>query len=370
MPMIKIAFRVLVSCIISQGVYAQVLKPGFDKAEYAETLKINQKTHIDLEKWGSDTAVPPPESYTFVYRSPRVGFDNIWDLWVNRTMPVALVSVRGTIPTEVSFLANIYAAMIPAKGELQIDTDFVFRYQLSDNPNAAVHAGWLMALAYLSRSIGHKIDSCYQAGIRDIILTGHSQGGAIVFLLTSYLEQLKKENRLPKDIRFKTYCSAGPKPGNLFYAYDYENLTRDGWAYNVVNAADWVPDVPITVQTVNDYTAVNPFRMAKTMIRKQKFPRNMVLKHAYNDLSRPGIRAQRKYQKYLGKMISQVVQKQFPNSKCPEFYNSSYYVRTGNTIVLYPDEGYFKLYSNDPDNPDIWQHHFPKQYLYIAERLK
>ncbi len=96
-----------------------------------------------------------------------------------------------------------------------------------------------------------------------------------------------KENKIPNDIRFKTYCSAGPKPGNLYFAYDYENITAGGWAYNVVNSADWVPDVPFTVQTVDDFTAVNPFTNAKTMIKKQKFPKNLVLKHIYNQLSKP-----------------------------------------------------------------------------------
>jgi hypothetical protein len=184
------------------------------------------------------------------------------------------------------------------------------------------------------------------------------------------LENLKLDKKLPQDIRFKTYCSAGPKPGNLFFAYEYEKMTADGWAYNVVNTADWVPDVPFSVQTVNDFTAVNPFRNAKAAIKKQKFPVNIALKSVYNQLSKPSIKAQKNYEKYLGKMVSQAVKKQIPDFKIPEYYQSNYYVRTGNTIVLYADEEYFKLYSNDIDNPNIWQHHLPKQYLFLAEKLK
>jgi hypothetical protein len=233
-----------------------------------------------------------------------------------------------------------------------------------------VQVGWFVAMAYLSKTIESKIDSCYKAGIKDFILTGHSQGGGITFMLNAYLENLKLDHKLPQDIQFKTYCSAGPKPGNLFFAYSYEKMTAGGWAYNVVNSADWVPDVPFSVQTVEDFTAVNPFRHAKTMIKKQKFPANIALKRAYNQLSKPSQKAQQNYEKYLGTMVSRAVKKQIPNFNAPEYYRSNYYVRTGNTIVLYADEEYFKLYSNDPDNPNIWQHHLPKQYLFLAERLK
>ena len=51
---------------------------------------------------------------------------------------------------------------------------------------------------------------------------------------------------------------------------------------------------------------------------------------------------------------------------CP----SNYYVRAGNTIVLYADDDYFKLFSNSPDNPNIWQHHLPEPYLYSAKKLQ
>lgn len=278
--------------------------------------------------------------------------------------------MQGSIQTGASFLANFYAAMVPAKGSLRLDKNFQFQYDLSDYPQAAVHVGWLVALGYLSTSIKEQIDSCYKAGIKDFIVTGHSQGGGITFLLTSYLKNLQSENKIPSDIRFKTYCSAGPKPGNLFYAYDFENSTRGGWAYNVINTADWVPDVPFSVQTVDDFTAINPFHGAKAAMKKQKFPKNLVLRHVYNQLSKPSKKAQRRYQKYLGKMVSKAVKKKLPNFVTPEYYKSNYYVRTGNTIILYADQDYFKLYNNEPSNPNIWQHHLPKPYLYLAEKLK
>ncbi|MFN3917791.1 MAG: lipase family protein [Flavobacteriales bacterium] len=362
---------IVISCIIIfQTTLGQDLKSGFDKSEYIETLKINHRTHIPTDKWNEIKTISAPQDFNFVYRSPIVAFDNIWDLWIHKEKPVALIAIQGSIQTEASFLANLYAAMIPAKGELQLDKDFLFKYKLANNPNAAVQVGWFVAMAYLSRTIEAKIDSCYNAGIKDFILTGHSQGGGITFMLNAYLENLKLDKKLPQDIRFKTYCSAGPKPGNLFFAYEYEKITEGGWAFNVVNTADWVPDVPFSIQTVDDFTAVNPFRNAKTIIKKQKFPTNIALKRVYNQLSKPSKKAQKNYQKYLGKMVSKAVEKQIPNFKTPKYYESNYYVRTGSTMVLQPDEGYFKLYSNDINNSNIWQHHLPEQYLFLVEKLK
>ena len=207
------------SLLLLHTSYGQVLKPGFEKSEYIETLKISHKAHSSLEKWEEIKTVSDPQDFSFVYRSPVVAFDNIWDLWVHKEKPIALIAVQGSIQTEASFLANLYAAMIPAKGELQLDKDFLFKYKLAEHPNAAVQVGWFVAMAYLSKTIEAKIDSCYKVGIKDFILTGHSQGGGITFMLNAYLENLKLDKKLPQDIRFKTYCSAGPKPGNLFFAY-------------------------------------------------------------------------------------------------------------------------------------------------------
>jgi hypothetical protein len=353
----------------SAMIQAQPLKPYFDKAEYIETLKINYKVHIDVNKWQDNKTIPEPAYFKQVYRSQTVGFDNLWDLW-KKNDRLGLIAVRGTTQTGASFLANLYAAMVPAKGSLKLSKDFTFDYHLADHPNAAVHVGWLVSMAYLSKDIITKVDSCYKTGMKEFILTGHSQGGGIVFLLKSHLENLKRTGRIPADLVFKTYCSAGPKPGNLFFAYEYEDLNRDGWACNVVNTADWVPDVPFTVQTVDDFTSVNPFRGAKAQIKKQKFPKNMALKYAYNQMSKPSYKAQKNYQKFLGKMVSQTVKKQFPEFEAPVYFNSNYYVRTGTTIPLYARDDYFKLFSNDPSSTNIWQHHLPAAYLHLAEKLK
>ncbi|HTN16759.1 MAG TPA: hypothetical protein VL092_03695, partial [Chitinophagaceae bacterium] len=185
---------------------AQALKPGFDKEEYIETLKINYNAHLELGSWSDTAGIPMPQHYTFNYRSPRGAFDNIWDLWIHRNKRIALIAVQGSIQTQASFLANLYAAMVPATGTLQLDRNSSFSYHLADHPNAAVHAGWLIAMAYLSTSIEHKIDSCYRSGIKEFILTGHSQGGGITFLLTAHLRQLVASGKLPADITFKTYC--------------------------------------------------------------------------------------------------------------------------------------------------------------------
>lgn len=350
-------------------VQSQVLKSGFDKSEYLESLTINHRAHFPIDKWDSLTSMPQPQNFRFVYRSPEVAFDNLWDFWVHRQKPLGLIAIRGSIATQVSFLANLYAAMIPAAGEIQLDHDFLFRYQLAEHPQAAVQVGWFVAMAYLSKSIVPKLDSCYQTGIKDFILTGHSQGGAITYMLTAHLKHLQKAGQLPPDIQFKTYCSASPKPGNLFFAYDFETQTVGGWAFNVINTADWVPDVPFSVQTVNDFTEVNPFRNVKTIIKRQKFPANIALKRAYRQLSKPGLKAQKNYEKYLGVMVSKAVRKQFPNYVTPDYVQSNYYVRTGTTIVLYADEVYQKHFEKEAEKYGIWHHHQPEKYLYLTEKL-
>lgn len=347
----------------SSAVFCQVLQPGFNKEEYRELMYISTRTTASPEYYKK---FPEPADFKMVYQSQPVGLDNLWDFWVSDNK-VAVISIRGTTGKQESWLANFYSAMVPAKGKLQLPGNEEFNYELALSPKAAVHVGWLLSTAYLSKEIIPRINDYYQLGIKDVVITGHSQGGAISFLLTAHLYGLQRRNELPADIRFKTYCSAAPKPGNLYFAYEYEAMTQKGWAFNVVNAADWVPETPVSIQTSNDFNDVNPFVNAKGVIKKQKFPKNLVLRHVYNQLDKPTKKAQKKYERYLGKMTSKIIKENIDGYVAPAFYKSNHYVRTGSTIVLLPDEDYYKVYPNDPSQ--FFIHHLHAPYLMLLDKL-
>lgn len=356
----SLAFALLLPAFSS----GQLLKPGFDKEEYKELMYISARTGALSPGYYAD--IPEPK-FKMVYRSATMGLDNLWDLWTDNGS-TAVISIRGTTDNPESWINNFYAAMVPAKGELNLSEKDTFRYQLAADPKAAVHVGWLLSMAYLSRDIVPKIDSCYQAGTRNFLLMGHSQGGAINFLLTSYLYYLQDQKLIPSDIRFKTYCSAGPKPGNLYYAYEYEAMTQQGWAYNVVNSADWVPETPMSIQTLNDYNTTNPFVNSKLIIKQQKLKQRLAMRHIFNKLDKPTRKAQRNYEKYLGKMTSKIVRKSLKDfNPPPAYYNSNNYVRTGATVVLLADADYYKLFPDDPKT--LFVHHFHKPYLNLLDKL-
>jgi hypothetical protein len=353
----------LLFSLISLTVVGQQLKSGFDKNEYKELMLISARTTAEPNYYKD---FPEPSNFKMIYQSQPIGLDNLWDLWTN-DKNVAVISIRGTTEKPESWLSNFYAAMVPAKGELKLNDKEIFPYQLATNPKAAVHVGWLLSMAYLSKEIVPKINEQYQKGTKEFLIMGHSQGGAISFLLTSYLYNLQQLDQLPKDIRFKTYCSAGPKPGNLYYAYEYEAMTQGGWAYNVVNSADWVPEMPISIQTLKDFNNVNPFTNAKVLIKKQKFPNNLVLKHVYNQLDKPTRKAQKNYEKYLGEMTSKIIKQNINGYNPPLYYSSNHFVRTGATIVLLPNDEYFKQFPDDPTK--LFPHHFHAQYLLLLNQL-
>jgi hypothetical protein len=365
MKIIKLIYLTfLVLFLFPVLISAQHLKPGFDKAEYKELMLISARSTADS---AYANTFPEPQHFKMVYRSSEMGLANMWDLWKGDS-PVAVISIRGTTAKQESWLANFYAAMVPAKGTLQLSVNDSFEYDLASNPKAAVHVGWLLSTAYLSRDILPKIDSGYKAGTKEFLIIGHSQGGGIAYLLTAYLYNLQKQKLIPSDIRFKTYGSASPKPGNLYFAYDYEALTQGGWAFNVVNTADWVPETPVSVQTLYDFNTTNPFVDVQSVFKKQKFPKNVVMKHVFKKMEKPARKTQQNYEKYLGEKTSKFIQSYLPDFIPPQYYPSSNYVRTGSTVILHADEAYYKLFPDDKSK--VFAHHAHTQYLYLLEQLK
>lgn len=338
------------------------MTPGFSKEEYAELLRVSTRQSDSLY----NPLLPAPRYFERKYRSSTLGLDNRWELWVSSDS-IAAISIRGTTLKLESWVENFFAAMLPAEGTLTMSQEAIYPYKLSNDKRASVHAGWLIGSVSIFQDLLPRIDSCMAEGIHDFYIVGHSQGGAIAYLLTSLLHHLKQDQPKYDSIAIKTYASAAPKPGNLYYAYEFEALTQAGWAFNVVNSADWVPEGPFSIQTTDDYNTLNPFKYADEAISNLSFPKNIVLKHFYNKLDKPTKKARDRFNKHLGEHMVKQVQRYLPNSSILTFNESSNYVRVGQTIVLFADEEYFKEFPNN--DGEIWQHHKFEAYFYLLERL-
>ena len=339
------------------------LTSGFSPKEYRDFLGITAES---LQDTTFGMGIPRNPNLEIIYESPLVGLENKWYLWIDDSQKIAWLTIRGTANNPTSWLANFYSAMIPATGKMQITDNYTFEYNFSDNPRAAVHVGWTLSTGALAATLVPKMDSLYQSGYRDFVISGHSQGGAITYLMTAHLYQLKEAGRWEEPIRIKTYASAAPKPGNLYFAYHYEFITKGGWAFNVVNAADWVPETPFSVQTVNDFNISNPFSDAKGFIKKQKFPKNLVFKKVYNNMDKPTQKAKNRFQKYLGRYAGKEVIKALPYYQSPQFFDSNHFTRAGDFIILYPDETYYKIYPDEKEK--VFKHHALQPYLYLLNK--
>lgn len=351
------------------------LSPGFDPHEYIQLLGIfdEQTSHlfqIPQEKKEETAAprpalppIPKPENYNMVYESPTVGLDNRWALWLNKDSSIAVISIRGTTTQTESWLENFYAVMLPASSELRVNDSTVFPYKLAENPLATVHAGWLLGLASLAPTIVQEVKKYETLGVKQFIIFGHSQGGALAFLTRSYLYYLP-DSILPKNIVYKTYCSAAPKPGNLYYAYDFDYITRGGWAFRVVNEKDWVPETPFSLQTLKDFNEVNPFINIKPALKNTHFLVRLYAMHVFNKLNRSSEKASKKFRKVLGSTLYKMIRKHLPQFPEPRYVHSMNYMPAGTPIILMPYKNYDEDFPYNGKN--VFIHHGLEAYYLLT----
>ncbi len=363
--LISLLTAIVMMVQISFGSFqAQKLEAGFDPNEYAEMLRVTARQRGPIP----DSLFPPSAKYELVYTSPSMGMDNAWQLWTSQVDPLfpqAVISLRATTLKEVSWLENIYCSMIHAQGLLHIADDFQFDYNLADNPRASIHIGWLIGTAFLQRDIIPKMDSLYRAGVRDMIIVGHSQGGAISYLLTAHLLRLQEVGLIPQDLRIKTYSSAAPKPGNLFFAYEYERLTRGGWAFNVINDQDWVPLTPLSLQTKNDFPAANPFRDMTGLTKNLPSFERMYVNDKFKKLTKDFERSSNQMNVYMGEKMTNLIQTVLPEFRPPPFYELNNYQRAGDQIVLQADDHYHSFFPEYAD--EFFRNHLMDAYQMLLE---
>lgn len=362
LPLVKHLFLLLFAGLSIVANAQSKLQPGFDGREYATLLSLayySSSISDSLKKAGAK------DPYRMDYRGQEIGLKNRWTFYM-REDNVGVIDLRGTVNALPSWLANFYAAMIPATGRLQLNDTLFFDYQLAVNSRATVHAGWTIALGFLAPDIVRQINASYtKNNTREFLVFGHSQGGALAFLLRSYLEYERIKGHVPPDIVLKTYCSAAPKPGNLYYAYDFDFITRNGWAFTVVNALDWVPETPFSIQTLDDFNQPNPFNNIKPYLRKQKFLLRMAGNSVYGKLKRKPRKAQKKFEKYMGRtMYKHAVKRVLPDLKEPAYAHDNNYARAGVPIVLQPNEAYLRKFG--PGRNQMFVHHTYDAYYTLV----
>jgi hypothetical protein len=254
--------------------------------------------------------------------------------------------------------------MVPGESSIQLTEDYRFEYKFAERKDAMVHVGWTIGTGFLVKEYLPVLESLLARGLRNVIVTGHSQGGALSFLNTSFIYYYFKE-KYP-DLNLKNYASAAPKPGNMFYAYDFDYITGPGFAYRIVNADDWVPETPISVQVLGDLNPVNPLASAPATIKEQKWPDRVVMKHVFNKMRKGSEKAARRYKKYLGEGVGKLVKKSLPGYVPPAYSLGSNYMTAGAPVILLPDPDYQKQFV--PDGKNVFLHHMYAPYLFLLKK--
>jgi hypothetical protein len=101
-------------------------------------------------------------------------------------------------------------------------------------------------MAYLSKDILYHINILNNQDIFNIIITGHSQGGALANMLRAYLENLSNFE-ISKKNKFKTYAFAAPMVGNKEFIAEYNaRYCDDNSSFNIIIPSDPIPNMPFS----------------------------------------------------------------------------------------------------------------------------
>jgi len=244
----KSALLSLILLFLSSSLIAQPEKE-FNKEEARDMIALCN-SFCFLELFGTDTTIIP-KGYVKTYTSEVLGMDNIYQIYQKDN--IAIINLRGSTSKKISWMENIYSAMIPAKGVIKIQ-DEKFKYTFAKNNLTAVHAGYALGVAFLHEDLLLHIKRLNKEGIYNFLITGHSQGGALANMLLAYLQNLP-QNKLSARNSFKCYSYAAPMIGNKAFTEEYnERFCNTNMSFNIVNPADLVPTLPVNYKESNSFS--------------------------------------------------------------------------------------------------------------------
>ena len=298
------------------------LSEGLNEQEALDMIALcNSYTFLEL--YNSDADILP-KGYKKTYTSGVFGMDNRFQIYENGLL--AVINIRGSTDKQISWLENIYSAMIPAKGKIEIEGQ-TFDYMFSKDSSAAVHSGFALGLAYLHSDLISRIQFLNQKGIYDIILTGHSQGGALVNLFRTYLTYVSPEVISTKN-KYKVYSFAAPMLGNKAFIQEFNALYVDkNAAFSFINAYDPIPELPVSYNDSNFFKD----NIKALLFDRESFSIKKVVSDGGILLLENKIG---KYVKRFGNSTSNKISKDLGHVEMPAYVNDFNYMRQKDEILL------------------------------------
>jgi len=294
------------------------LRTGFNVEEAKFTIAMCNSYNF-IEQYGNNSGIVPSEFKLF-YTSDILSMDNKFEVYENGA--VGVINYRGSTANIFSWVENCYSAMIPAKGVIKMNDSF-HKYTFSVDQKSAVHAGYALTIVILSDKIEEQIKDLNKKGIYNIIITGHSQGGALATMTRAYLENLPKD-RLSVKNNYKTYSYAQPMCGNLEFSEEYNTkFSKNNTSYFITNPKDPVPYLPFNYE---EGKLVTKKKVAGWLLGESEFSLRKLGKNAF---IRSFESLLTKYVKGSNALINKLVSLKLGKVEMPEYVADINYYPTG-----------------------------------------
>ena len=349
----------LIALLVYTGISFAQYNPLFNKQEATNLVAICNYWYNGKIDGVDSTYID--STYKLLYESKPTKMDNVWQFWQKGDNAV-VINLRGTTKRSISWFENFYAAMIPAQGEMLLPDSRKVKYKFAENKKATIHTGWAIGVETMLPDILKHIKEANDKGIYNVYITGFSQGGALVHVLRAALEYIPEEQLSSKNI-FKVYAFAAPKPGNRFFAYDYASYTSlKNPSYTIINSADWVPQVPFTIQSPDNMVDANPFVALENNDIEMSLFKRIFIKRIYYSMKNPVNKSQKRFKKVLGSDIEKQIKNSIGDFETPPNVDDFSYSPVGVQVILEPWEGN----TDDKMLSFFWQH-LPAHYYYLIK---
>jgi hypothetical protein len=293
-----------------------------DKIHVQEALEMVALCNtFSLEGYFKNSNALLPYGYRKIAESKETPLHNAVRIFKNdKTLVVVF---RGTVSETNSWLENVHYMQIPAQNELQIESQ-KYTYNFSIVSQAAVHSGYVLATAYLWEDLKNILSQSMLQGVTKIILTGHSQGGALAQL---FLAQMSLKTNF-QHFELTNYSFGSPSIGNQSFSDDYNRRFKNK-SFRFVNTSDFVCKLPLNNQTFDlDFKGFKAQVDLEMMRDLAQLGLEILPEEYKTQIDKIGEVSDRLTSQSVKLLVGHVV--------FPRLMNANFFAPTGKTIYLEP----------------------------------